>query len=146
MMNPDELARRCAETMWQGDHAARGLGIEILAVSAGSSRLRMKVRSDMANAHGICHGGFLFALADTAFAYACNSFNVVTVASGGEINFLAPVAVDDVLEAHATLRHQGGRSGVFDVEVLNQGGRVVALFRGRSTRLKQEILGGAAHS
>ncbi|HEX8986694.1 MAG TPA: hydroxyphenylacetyl-CoA thioesterase PaaI [Rhodocyclaceae bacterium] len=135
-MTPDEIARRCADMMWPDDHAARGLGIEIAAVAAGSATLRMKVRQDMVNSHGTCHGGFIFALADSAFAYACNSYNHYAVAAGVDINFLAPAHLDEVLTAVGQVRHQGGRSGVYDVEVSNPEGKLVAVFRGRAARIK----------
>lgn len=135
-MTPDEIARRCADIMWPDDHAARGLGMEIAAVGAGTATLRMTVRQDMVNSHGTCHGGFIFALADSAFAYACNSFNHCAVAAGVDINFLAPAHTGDVLTAAAHARHQGGRSGVYDVEVSNADGKLVAVFRGRAARIK----------
>jgi acyl-CoA thioesterase len=96
----------------------------------------MKVRQDMVNGHGICHGGFIFALADTNFAYACNSFNHYTVAAGVDINFIAPGHLGDTLTAVGNARHQGGRSGIYDIEVTNQEGKTIAIFRGRSTRIK----------
>jgi len=139
MMNsptPEETARRCAEIMWPEDHAAQGLGIEVLAVGPGTARVTMTVRQDMVNVHGTCHGGFIFAVADTAFAYACNSQNHRTVASGVDISFVAPAHLGDRLTAHGHARQQGGRSGVYDIEVENQDGRLVALFRGRAARIK----------
>ena len=96
----------------------------------------MKVRQDMVNGHGICHGGFIFALADTNFAYACNSFNHKAVAAGVDINFVAPAHLGDTLTAVGSARHQGGRSGIYDIEVTNQVGKTIAIFRGRSTRIK----------
>lgn len=135
-MTPDEIARRCADMMWPEDHAARGLGIEIAAVGAGTATLRMTVRQDMVNGHGTCHGGFIFALADSAFAYACNSFNHFAVAAGVDINFLAPAHIGDVLTAVGHARHQGGRSGVYDIEVTNAEGKLIAVFRGRAARVK----------
>jgi phenylacetic acid degradation protein PaaD len=96
----------------------------------------MKVRQDMVNGHGICHGGFIFALADTNFAYACNSFNHKAVAAGVDINFIAPAHLGDTLTAVGSARHQGGRSGIYDIEVTNQDGKMIAVFRGRSTRIK----------
>lgn len=139
-MTPDEIARRCADIMWPDDHAARGLGIEIAAVGAGTATLRMTVRQDMVNGHGTCHGGFIFTLADSAFAYACNSFNHYAVAAGVDINFLAPAHIGDVLSAVAHARHQGGRSGVYDIEVSNAAsGKLVAVFRGRAARVKGQF-------
>lgn len=135
-MTPQEIAARCAEVMWPDDHAARGLGIEIVAVAPGAATLRMKVRQDMVNGHGSCHGGFIFAVADSTFAYACNSFNHRAVAAGVDINFLAPAHLGDTLTAVGHARHQGGRSGVYDIEVTNQDGKLVAVFRGRAARVK----------
>ena len=135
-MTPQEIAARCAEIMWPDDHAARGLGIEIVAVAPGAATLQMKVRQDMVNGHGTCHGGFIFAVADSAFAYACNSYNHRAVAAGVDINFLAPAHLGDILTAVGHARHQGGRSGVYDIEVANQAGKLVAVFRGRAARVK----------
>lgn len=135
-MTPQQVAKRCAAIMWPDDHAAQGLGIELIDVGEGTARVRMVVRQDMVNGHGSCHGGFIFAVADCAFAYASNSFNHRAVASGVDISFLAPAHLGDMLTSHARVRHQGGRSGVYDIEVGNQDGRLIALFRGRSTRVK----------
>ena len=135
-MTSQEIAERCAALMWPDDHAARGLGIEIVAVGPGTATLKMPVRQDMVNSHGSCHGGFIFAVADAAFAYACNSFNHHAVAAGVDINFLAPAHLGDSLTAVGHARHQGGRSGVYDIEVTNQTGKLVAVFRGRAARIK----------
>jgi acyl-CoA thioesterase len=136
MMSPQEIAQRCADIMWPDDHAARGLGMEIIAVGPGTARLAMSVRADMVNGHGTCHGGFIFALADSTFAYACNGDNHRAVAAGADINFVAPAHLGDRLTADGQARHQGGRSGVYDIEVCNQAGRLIAVFRGRSSRIK----------
>jgi acyl-CoA thioesterase len=135
-MTPQQIAERCAEIMWPDDHAARGLGMHIDAVGSGSATLSMTVRQDMVNGHGTCHGGFIFALADSTFAYACNSQNHRTVAAGVDINFVAPAHLGDRLSAIGGARHQGGRSGVYDIEVSNQQGKLIAVFRGRSSRIK----------
>ncbi len=135
-MTPQQIAERCAAIMWPEDHAARGLGMAIVSVGPGTARLTMRVRQDMVNGHGTCHGGFIFALADSTFAYACNSDNHRAVAAGVDINFLAPAHLDDTLVGHGQARHQGGRSGVYDIEVSNQDGRLIAVFRGRSSRIK----------
>jgi acyl-CoA thioesterase len=135
-MTPQQIAERCAEIMWPDDHAARGLGMVIVAVGPGSARLCMTVRQDMVNGHGTCHGGFIFALADSTFAYACNSHNIRAVAAGVDINFVAPAHLGDQLVADGRARHQGGRSGVYDIEVSNQDGKLIAVFRGRSSRIK----------
>lgn len=136
MLTPEQVARRCAEIMWPDDHAARGLGMRIADVGPGTATLTMAVRSEMVNGHGICHGGFIFAVADSTFAYACNSFNHRTVAAGVDINFLAPAHLGDILTARGHSRQQGSRSGVYDIEVTNQAGMLVAVFRGRAARIK----------
>ena len=135
-MTPEEIATRCAAVMWPDDHAARGLGIEIVAVAPGAATLTMTVRQDMVNGHGNCHGGFIFAVADSTFAYASNSYNHRAVAAGVDINFLAPAHLGDLLTATGHARHQGGRSGVYDIEVTNQIGKLIAVFRGRAARIK----------
>jgi acyl-CoA thioesterase len=125
------LARRAAEAMWAEDEASRGLGMELIEVAPGRATLRMPVRADMTNGHGICHGGFTFALADSAFAFACNSRNARTVAVACDITYLVPVREGDVLVAEAVERHLAGRNGIYDVTVGVEDA-VVAEFRGRS--------------
>jgi acyl-CoA thioesterase len=120
-----------AHEMWDRDTAARGLGIELLDAGNGAATVRMAVTAAMVNGHGIAHGGYLFLLADTAFACACNSHGPVTVAAGADISFLRPVRAGDVLVASAAERARSGRSGIYDVTVTRDGA-VVAEFRGRS--------------
>ncbi|MEO8486218.1 MAG: hydroxyphenylacetyl-CoA thioesterase PaaI, partial [Betaproteobacteria bacterium] len=120
--------------------ASHKLGMRIVSVAPGRAEVTMTVGADMLNGHAICHGGFIFTLADSAFAYACNSYNLVTVASGCGIDFLAPAREGDVLAARATERSAAGRTGVYDVEVVNQRGEAIALFRGRSTRVKGHVI------
>ena len=134
------LAERIAESMYARDTATQGLGIRIAHVGPGFSELAMAVRADMLNGHEICHGGFIFTLADSAFAYACNSYNLNTVASGCAIEFTAPARAGDVLTARAHERQLAGRTGVYDVEVANQRGETVALFRGKSYRIKGHLI------
>lgn len=131
-MNDVDTARRCAEAMWAKDDASQALGIAIEVTAPGSVRATMQVRADMLNGHDVCHGGYLFTLADTAFAFACNAYGKVTVAAGASIDFLRPAKSGDRLTAVATERHRGGRTGVYDVAVTNQAGETLALFRGRS--------------
>ena len=133
------LADATAEAMWSRDRAAQALGLKIVRVQPGASLLTMVVRGDMVNGHHICHGGMIFSLADTAFAYACNSYNKNTVASACHIDFLAPGREGDVLEAVAVERSAAGRTGVYDVTVSVVGGKTVALFRGKSYRIKGEV-------
>ena len=130
------VALRVRETMLADDHASRALGIDIAEVAPGRALARMRVRRDMLNGFGICHGGLISTLADTAFAYACNSANHVTVAAGISVDFVAPAHEGDELSAHCEQRTQQARTGVYDVVVRNQHGHTVALMRGRSHRLK----------
>jgi acyl-CoA thioesterase len=126
--------------MYARDRASQSLGIKIDGVGPGRAELTMPVRADMFNGHAICHGGFIFALADSAFAYACNSYNVTTVASGCAIDFVAPAREGDVLTAKARERTVSGRTGVYDIEVRNQRGETIALFRGKSYRIKGHVI------
>jgi acyl-CoA thioesterase len=130
-----KLASRCAEVMWAGDSASRSLGMTILEVGPGRAVLQMPVRSDMVNGHGIGHGGLTFTLADSAFAFACNSYNRRTVAQRCEVTFLAPTRLGDVLTAEALERSREGRDGVYDVTV-RVGDSVVASFVGHSKEIR----------
>ena len=141
MTDPDETARRSAAAMWEGDRASQALGMEIVEVGPGRAVLRMTVREDMVNGHAIGHGGLTFALADSAFAFACNSYGPTTVAAGAEIRFRAPTRLGDVLTATAVERSREGRSGVYDVEV-TQGEIVVATFVGHSRESGGSLLPG----
>jgi acyl-CoA thioesterase len=137
-----QLADATAEAMWARDRAAQALGMQIVQVQPGKALLTMKVRSDMVNGHHICHGGMIFSLADTAFAYACNSYNKTTVASACHIDFLAPAKESEMLEAEAIEQSASGRTGVYDVTVRIAGGKTVALFRGKSYRISGEVIAG----
>ena len=130
--------------MWSRDNATNALGMQLISIAPGVATITMRVRPDMVNGHHICHGGLIFTLADSAFAYACNSYNLNTVASACHIDFLAPAREGDVLEATATERSASGRTGVYDIEVKVQGGKLVALFRGKSYRIKGEVIAGFA--
>lgn len=134
------LAERVAAAMYSRDRASQALGIEVVGIGPGRAELRMAVRPDMMNGHAIGHGGLVFTLADSAFAYACNSYNHNTVASGCTIEFLAPCHEGDVLVAMAIERMQVGRSGVYDIDVKNQQGEPIALFRGKSMRVKGTVI------
>ncbi len=140
--NAQQLAEDTAAAMWARDNAAQALGMRIERVSPGAALLSMAVRKDMVNGHHICHGGMIFALADTAFAYACNSYNKNTVASACHIDFLAPAREGEVLEAEACERSAAGRTGVYDITVRTQDGRNIALFRGKSYRISGEVIAG----
>ncbi len=139
-MSEQELAERCAEAMYARDVAARAMGITVESVGPGRSRLTMTVRGDMLNGHAVCHGGFIFMFADTAFAYACNSRNAMTFAQNCSIDFVSPAQEGDVLIAVAEEHHQFSRTGLYDVTVLRDNSQVVARFRGRSYRVRGTIL------
>ena len=134
------LAERVAASMYARDTATQALGIRVVRVEPGFAELAMMVRNDMLNGHEICHGGFIFTLADSAFAYACNSYNLNTVASGCAIEFTAPAHRGETLTARAHERQLAGRTGVYDVEVANERGETVALFRGKSYRIKGHLI------
>lgn len=135
-----QIAELSAEAMLSSDPSSTRLGMVVEEVRPGFARLRMTVVAYMINSHNICHGGYVFTLADSAFAFACNTYNRVTVASGATIDFLAPVYLEDELTAVATEQALGGRTGVYDVVVKNQAGRNVAVFRGRSHRLQGSLI------
>ncbi len=135
-MSSPEAARSAVESMFRADRASQNLGIEILEVKPGSARIAMTVRPDMLNGHGLCHGGFLFTFADSAFAFACNSHGEPMVAAGATIEFLAPTPGGERLTAVASEVTRTARSGIYDVRVANSSGEAVALFRGRSARLR----------
>ena len=122
--------------MFANDRAAQALGIEIIDVQPGQAVLTMKVREDMLNGHDLCQGGLITTLADTCFAYACNSYNELTVAAGFSVDLLAPAHVDDLLTARGVEISKGGRTGLYDVAVTNQRDERIAVFRGRSYTIK----------
>ena len=138
--DPLALARAAGEHMYARDRATQGLGIALLEVRPGYARMQMKVRNDMLNGHAMCHGGFIFTLADSTFAFACNSYNVQTVAAGCSIEFLAPAFDGELLVAEAVEQSRSGRTGVYDVVVVNPAGRKVALMRGKSHQLKGDVI------
>src|SRR5262245_8769109 len=133
-------AERAVEALWRGDSASRGLGMVVESCGAGRATVTMRIRADMVNGHGICHGGLIFALADSAFAFACNSYGDNTVAAGAAIEFLAPGREGDLLRAVATERWRAGRAGIYEIEVTNQSGATVALFRGRSHQIAGRLI------
>ena len=134
------LAERVTEVMFASDRASRALGMRIESVGPGRAEITMTVRDDMVNGHAICHGGYIFLLADSTFAFACNSYNRNTVAQGCSIDYLAPAHTGDVLRATGLERSRTGRTGVYDIEVRNQHGKTVALFRGKSYRIDGHVL------
>jgi acyl-CoA thioesterase len=141
MMTDDELAARVGEAMFAADRASRDfMGMELVSCSPGRAVMRMAVREPMLNGHEICHGGLIFTLADSTFAFACNSRNHVTVPAGCSIEFLKPGRLGDMLTCEGVERVLQGRHGIYDMTVTNQAGEVVALFRGKSTQIKGTVI------
>jgi acyl-CoA thioesterase len=138
--DPQAQAEAVGRAMYARDNAAHALAMTLEEIRPGYARMRMTVRPDMLNGHDLAHGGLIFTLADTTFAYACNSHNHVTVAQGATIEFLAPGKAGDVLTAEGHAQHSSGRTGVYDIKVTDQDGRTIALFRGKSFRLGTHIL------
>lgn len=135
-MNPQATADHVAVAMMREDRACQALGIAVASIAPGRAVMTMTVRPDMLNGFGICHGGLIATLADSAFAYACNAYNELTVASGLSVDFLAPGREGDRLTAAAEEVSLAGRTGVYDVTVTNQRGERITVFRGRSHRMK----------
>ena len=133
---PQQVADRVREGMFRNDRASKWLGMQILQVTPGQAVLQMTVRDGMLNGHDICHGGLITTLADSAFAFACNSYDELTVASGFTVDLLAPGRGGDVLTATCREVSKAGRTGVYDCEVVNQKGQRIAVFRGRSYTMK----------
>ncbi len=141
------LAEACAQAMWKDDRASQNLGMRIEHVAPGEATLAMTVTSVMANGHGLCHGGYIFMLADSAFAFACNTYNQRTVAQQAAVTFIASAVVGDRLTAQAREISRKGRGGIYDINVINQNGDHIAEFRGHSRTIKGvlfEIAGQAA--
>lgn len=139
--SPQQLAAAVGEAMYAADPAVRDfMQIELLACEPGRALMRMKVREPMLNGHRICHGGLIFTLADSTFAYACNSHNKVTVAAGCSIEFLKPAHLDDVLTCEGVEQVLQGRHGIYDMKVSNQKGEVVAMFRGKSASIQGTVI------
>ena len=139
-MNANETAKRCAEAMYANDAASKALGIRIDVPGAGTAIACMTVREDMVNGFDVCHGGLLFTLADTAFAFACNGYDNLTFAAAASIDFLRPAHLGDELSAQAREDYRGTKSGFYTVEVRNQDDDVVAMFRGRSSSKGEDLL------
>ncbi len=136
-----QLARRVGESMYAADAASKDtLGMELVCCEPGRATMRMAVRPLHLNGHQICHGGFIFTLADSTFAYACNSRNHNTVANGCNIEFLRPAHQGDVLTAEGVEQSLAGRHGIYDIRVSNQKGQTVALFRGKSTQISGTVI------
>ncbi|HEX4619373.1 MAG TPA: hydroxyphenylacetyl-CoA thioesterase PaaI [Steroidobacteraceae bacterium] len=133
------VAERSAQALYQRDRASQALGMRLLDVRPGSARVVMTVRPDMVNGHDVCHGGLVFALADSAFAFACNTYNESTVAAAAAIDFLAAVRAGDELTAEASELWRTKRNGIYEISISNQRGERVALFRGRSYRIEGQV-------
>ena len=131
-MTPEERAQRCADIMWATDEASQALGMRIKNIGPGTATLTMQVRKHMLNGHGMCHGGMIFSLADSAFAFACNTYNQITVAQQNQITYLTPGQANETLTAIASETARQGRSGTYDVVVTGEDDRQIALFRGLS--------------
>ena len=138
-MDKLEMAQRCKDVLWKSDKASPALGIKITVAEAGTATAMMEIREDMINGFGGCHGGLIFTLADTAFAFACNGYNEQTVAASCHIDFLRPTALGDELKAIATEDYRGRKNGYYTITVQNQGQELVALFRGRSSSIGKAI-------
>jgi acyl-CoA thioesterase len=138
----DQLARRAGEAMWAEDNATRGLGMSLDHVAVGTATLSMTVTPAMVNGHGLCHGGYIFTLADSAFAFACNSHNQRHVAQNCQISYLAPGRLGMRLTAVARERHRAGRSGMTDVTVRDEAGVTIAEFRGHSRAIPGQLVEG----
>jgi len=139
-MTPQQLAQAASDELHKEDYAAQMMGIIIIESTPGKAVLQMTVRKDMSNGHGMCHGGMIFTLCDTAFAHACNNTNKNTVASGCTIDYLAPGHLGEVLTATAQERSRSGRLGVYDVEVTRPDGALIAVFRGKSYQIKGQLV------
>ena len=142
-LSAQQLAEAVRDAMYRDDRASQALGITIDEVGPGRATATMTVRQDMLNGFAICHGGFIATLADTAFAFACNGYNELTVASGFSIDIVAPAKEGDVLTARGHEVSKAGRTGVYDIEVSNQRGERIAVFRGRSYTMKGKAVVGA---
>ncbi|WP_434055863.1 MAG: hydroxyphenylacetyl-CoA thioesterase PaaI [Roseibium sp.] len=139
-MTAQELAETCARIMWDDDNASQELGMELLRVAPGEADIRMTVTKAMTNGHGNMHGGYLFTLADSAFAFACNTYNQVTVAQHCTITYVKPGALGDVLTARAREVSREGRSGIYDIRLTREDGTVIAEFRGHSRTINRTFL------
>lgn len=139
-MDSTDIARRCADAMYAKDAASKALGIRVEVPAAGEAVAHMSVRGDMVNGFDVCHGGLLFTLADTAFAFACNAYDNLTVAAAASIEFIRPVLLGDELHALAREDYRGSKRGLYTVEIRNQYDEIVALFHGRSASRGERLL------
>ena len=140
--DPQLLAEAVGRAMYPRDRASQMLGITLDAIAPGRAQMSMRVRPDMCNGHRLCHGGLIFTLADSTFAFACNSYDINAVALGCTIDFMAAGKAGDTLIAVGEMRQQGSRTGLYDITVTNQDGLTIAVFRGKSYRIKGDVLSG----
>jgi acyl-CoA thioesterase len=145
-MDANALARACADAMWAEDEASRGLGMRLVSVAPGRAELVMTVTDRMVNGHKNCHGGFIFTLADSAFAFASNTYDQRTVAQHCAVTFVAPGKLGDELTARAIEKQRSGRSGIYDITVTRQDGSVIAEFRGHSRTIEGSLLAQSART
>ena len=138
-LTPQQLANACAEAMFARDQASQQLGMKIVSVAPGRAELSMTVDQRMIQGHGACHGGYLFTLADSAFAFSCNTYDKATVASGCSIEYVMPAKQGDVLIASAEERSRGNRTGIYDITITTQDKQVVAYFRGKSYQVRGSV-------
>ncbi|WP_188745716.1 hydroxyphenylacetyl-CoA thioesterase PaaI [Marinobacterium zhoushanense] len=139
-MTPQQLAEACADAMYSRDNATRMLGMKIEHIAPGEATLSMEITQQMIQGHNNCHGGYIFTLADSTFAFACNTYNAVTVAQGCTIDYVAPGQLGDRLTASAKEQSRGKRTGVYDIRIENQNGDLIALFRGKSYQVRGTLL------
>lgn len=141
-MDAAALARACADAMWKEDAATQSLGMQLMSVGPGQAVITMTVTDRMVNGHKLCHGGYIFTLADSAFAFSCNTYNQRTVAQHCAVTFVSSAKLGDKLVARAVERQRSGRSGIYDVTVSREDGNVIAEFRGHSRTIEGDLLTG----
>lgn len=141
-MDAAALARACADAMWKEDAATQSLGMQLMSVAPGQAVISMTVTDRMVNGHKLCHGGYIFTLADSAFAFSCNTYNQRTVAQHCAVTFVSSAKLGDKLVARAVERQRSGRSGIYDVTVSREDGDVIAEFRGHSRTIEGDLLTG----
>lgn len=141
-MDADAIARACAERMWGDDSTSKGLGMQLISVEPGRAILAMTITDRMVNGHNIAHGGYIFTLADSTFAYACNTYDQRCVAQHCAITFLSPGKLGDRLTARGVEKQRAGRSGIYDITVTREDGTAIAEFRGHSRTIEGKILSG----
>jgi acyl-CoA thioesterase len=140
-MTPQQLAQACADAMYEGDRATIGQKVELIDVGPGSATMQMQVQPHQTNGHGMCHGGFIFMMADSCFAFACNSHNQKAVAASAQIDFLAPAELGDILIARAREVAVAGRTGHYEIMVTRKSDeQLIAIFRGRSATIKGQLV------